>query len=397
MTLLDESTPTETQPAALTTEASSRRTTDARRVWRGTRVPLLLLLLVVAVGVVAHLVTQTSDAALDPTAAGPRGGRAVAQLLAARGVSVDRTTRPRAADGTTTLVLLPELVSPETLGGLTGGRDRDVVVVGSLDPGRLRALGIPVSAAGGSEVRDRDPDCTLPEALAAGRARLGGAAYTVTGGQTDACYASDGAASLVVARSGSNRVVLLGSGELLTNERLDEQGNAALALRLLGRHDALIWTLPTVAERVASDEGRSSVLDLLPRRVRVALLQILVVALLVALWRMRRLGPVVAEGLPAVVRAVEAVAGRGRLYAVARARTAAAAGLRRGTLQRLQRVLGLPRDATLEVIADATATRSGTTPETVRALLYGPAPADDPELARLAAGLQSLEREVLGT
>ena len=66
--------------------------------------------------------------------------------------------------------------------------------------------------------------------------------------------------------------------------------------------------------------------------------------LLVALWRGRRIGPLVAEELPVVVRASETVEGRGRLYRSRRARDRAAQALRTATLQRMLPRLGLGAD-----------------------------------------------------
>ena len=54
---------------------------------------------------------------------------------------------------------------------------------------------------------------------------------------------------------------------------------------------------------------------------------------LLVLWRARRLGPVVTEPLPVVVRSAEVVEGHGRLYSRAGARDRAAAALRAGTMQ----------------------------------------------------------------
>ena len=55
--------------------------------------------------------------------------------------------------------------------------------------------------------------------------------------------------------------------------------------------------------------------------------QLWLVVVLVALWKGRRLGPLVAEQLPVVVRASETVEGRGRLYRSRRARDRAADGV----------------------------------------------------------------------
>ena len=75
--------------------------------------------------------------------------------------------------------------------------------------------------------------------------------------------------------------------------------------------------------------------------------------LLLALWRARRLGPVVAEPLPVVVRAAETVEGRARLYRRGGARGQAARGAaRRRPVAGSGRALGLPRRADPPAVVD---------------------------------------------
>ncbi|HEY5183477.1 MAG TPA: DUF4350 domain-containing protein, partial [Actinomycetes bacterium] len=108
----------------------------------------------------------------------------------------------------------------------------------------------------------------------------------------------------------------------------------------------------------------------------------------------RRLGRIVAEPLPVVVRAAETTEGRARLYRRAGARDRAAATLRAAAVQRLRPALGLPRTAEAVEVAAAVAARSGRPEADVAALLYGAAPRDDAALARLADDLDALERTV---
>jgi hypothetical protein len=125
-----------------------------------------------------------------------------------------------------------------------------------------------------------------------------------------------------------------------------------------------------------------------------ATLQLLVAVLLLALWRARRVGPVVAEPLPVVVRATETVEGRARLLRAARARGAAADALRAATLARLRDRLGLAADVTRPEAVEPVARRSGWASAEVDRVLYGPQPADDPALIRLSNELDQLDRTV---
>jgi hypothetical protein len=208
------------------------------------------------------------------------------------------------------------------------------------------------------------------------------------------CYPAGGAPTLVRANAGGRPLIVLGDGAPLTNGRLARRGNAALALGLLGGSPELVWLIPPAAPPPADDAAARNPAELLPEGVPWALLQLGVGVVLLALWRARRLGPVITEPLPIVVRSAEAVEGRARLYAAAGARDRAAQALRSGALARLGTLLGLPRDTAPAVVAEAAARRTGRPSAAVRELLAGPPPADDAALVRLADALDALRQEV---
>jgi len=114
-----------------------------------------------------------------------------------------------------------------------------------------------------------------------------------------------------------------------------------------------------------------------------------------ALWRMRRLGPLVTEPLPVVVRACETVEGHGRLYRSRRARDRAAAALRGAALGRIVTRLGLPRGVTDDATCQELASRTGRDAVEIRAILFGAVPGDDAALVKLTADLDALEGQVL--
>ena len=79
----------------------------------------------------------------------------------------------------------------------------------------------------------------------------------------------------------------------------------------------LVWVVPRPPAQAAADSERHGLFDLLPDRVLWATFQLFIAVVLLALWRGRRIGPVVAEPLPVVVRATETVEGRARLLRAA--------------------------------------------------------------------------------
>ena len=386
MTLLDE-------PQAPPSTATGP---TARTVARSARGPVLIALAVVLTAIGAASYSATAERGLlDPAGFNPSGARALSQLLEDGGVDVRRVETVQAVQrraDTTVVVPVPEALTPdevEQLEALPG----ELVVVGASDD-VLDALGAAVEDGPQVEVEGRRPACDLEAAVRAGEADLGGITYSATGAaEATGCYASSGRATLL--RLPAQQLTLLGAGTLLTNDRLDRRGNAALALGLLGTQSDVQWVLPKPGTRDA--DGPDSLNDLVPRWLKLAALQLLLAAGVFALWRARRLGQVVVEPLPVVVRAAEAVEGRSRLYRAARARTTAAEALRAGARDRLGRRLGLSLDSGRAAVVDAVAQRTGRDPAAVDALLYGAEPGDDAALVRLADDLDALTLEVAGS
>jgi len=364
-------------------------------LWQRGRAPLAGLLVLVLLGLGAAALRSTgSGGALDPSSYAPKGSRALATLLRDRGVDVrvvGDLGALRAGLGPRTTVLVPEPAAL-TAGELDalGRLDAPLVVVAADQP-RLDALRLPVSAEPVTTAV-RQPGCDLAVASVAGSARTGGTSYAADGVPAVGCYAAGGRATLLVlpgaVDGAGGGTTLLGSADPLTNERLATEGDAALALGLVGDADTVLWLLPRAGRAVPG--GRATLGDLLPDAVPLAALQLVVAVVLLALWRARRLGRVVTEPLPVVVRAAETVEGRGRLYRRAGARGTASAALRAGARDTLARRLGLSPDAGAPALVTAVARRTGRPPAEVEGLLYGAPPADDAALVRLADALDAL-------
>jgi hypothetical protein len=381
-----------------TPSAASATTPSVREVARAIRAPVViaLLALLIAIGV-AWAKSGQKAGFLDPNAVDPSGSRALRVLLEQQGVQVEtvRTTDSAAAaanDGMSTLlVTIPDLLQDGQVAQLKDV-NADVVLVAPREPSRWFAR---IQTDGTAPVSRRDPACRLRMAVRAGDADMGGTLWSAPINDSLApveCYPAGGSPSLLqLKREDSTTVTFLGAPAPLTNDRLDERGNASLALGLLGGRSHLVWYIPSLE---ISNEGRASLTSLLPSGLKWAVLQVFLAVGLIALWRARRLGPVVEEPLPVVVRAAEATEGRARLLRRARARDRAAANLRTATLDRLVPLVGLPRGAAPSEVIEAITVRSRRPAADVAGLLYGAAPADDSALVRLADDLDALEREV---
>jgi hypothetical protein len=234
------------------------------------------------------------------------------------------------------------------------------------------------------------PDCDMREAQRAGEVELGlSATYeSVDGTGLIRCYDD----ALVRYSSNGRTVTVVGTADFMTNSGLLQQGNAALAMNLAGTRSRVVWYAPQHVEG-ESDTG-TSIVDAIPDRAWWIVLQLGLVVVLVALWQGRRLGPLVAERLPVVVRASETVEGRGRLYRSRRARDRAADALRTATLQRTLPRLGLGAQSPPAAVVQAVAQRIGGDPTAIGHWLYGPAPDTDADLVELARHLDDIERQV---
>lgn len=396
-----------TQATLTPTPTSISASPTARQVWTRTRgVVLALVVLLVAAVVIAVVRSDARHGRLDPRSADPLGSRAVAELLADQGVSTRVVTtlgQARAAAGpdTTLLIAAPDLLTErqQTLlrTATTNSGGRTVLVapgrpsVGTLAPGVSADPAVSFDST-------LSPDCTLPAARRAGSADTGGVRYTTTTPDADACYPSDGRPTLLrlPARSGNGDTVVLGAPDILSNERLDEQGNASLALQLLGSRSHLVWYLPSLSDTSATDAGDRSFFDLLPSGWLWGTLQLFVAAALAALWRARRLGPLVPERLPVAIRASETVEGRARLYRKANARGRAATALRSTTRTRLAPLVGVPpaQAHAPEGLLPALSAHLDGDGQALHQLLFGPPPHDDAALISLADQLDALAREV---
>jgi hypothetical protein len=432
-----------------------------RRRWLRLAVPVAVAVAVIAGTGVAHAMQGADPTELRPDNAAAHGGATLAGLLRADGVAVQQVTKSSDAliaayaGNVTLFVPAPGLMHPTYLRmlKLLPASTRVVLVAPSrytLSNGRIPVAGTGSRWATGPA----DPGCGLPEVRGAGPATVYHTHYEPTPDTVLRCYRD----ALVGVRVGAPEVLLVGASEPFRNDRIGELRNAALATGLLSRYPRVVWLdlkhsepAPGIVSeaphasrpaappslgtggspdpdfavpagddggsgdagggRMPRGSGGSPPLPVPPQFWAVlALLAAAVLAL--ALARARRLGPPVSEPLPVLVRGVETVTGRGRLYRRARARGPALAALRTAALHRLLPVLdppgpsggpgpgaaagpdpaGQPPPST---VVSALSARTGWDPDRVDEVLYGPEPTTDAELVRAARDLDALLHDAL--
>jgi hypothetical protein len=364
--------------------------------WLGV-VVFLAIVIVITLGSVG---SQAGGTRLDPANAAPAGTRAVAEVLRQQGVQVTATsslaeTRRAITDPADTTLFLYDggfFLDAQQLREAVGLAGTVVVADATFDT--LRAIA-PELAQAGHVGGTLEADCDLTAVRKAGTVSGDGIGYRVVDDSQEvtACLGSgDGVYSLVQLDRDGTRLVLLGATDALTNERVIEQRNAALALNLLGENHDLVWYLPTIADlpqTAPQDLG-----SLTPPWVTPALALLVITFIVGAIWRGRRLGPLVVENLPVTVRASETMLGRARLYQRSSARLRALDALRVGSVRRLASLCGLSRTASVDDVVASVASATGEPVGGIRRLLIDAVPATDAELVVLSDELLELERDV---
>jgi hypothetical protein len=184
------------------------------------------------------------------------------------------------------------------------------------------------------------------------------------------------------------------SRALFSNEHLADDGNAALALALLGQTGHIVWYVPSFADTDIEAQTSDTLASLTPPWVTPAILLLLLAGIVAGVARGQRFGPLVTETLPVTVRASETMHGRARLTAKAGDAPHAAAALRDGSLRRLAKRLGMGARSTPVEVADAASDRLRIPRGSLHDLLAGALPQNDSELVDVSRRLAELETAV---
>lgn len=371
--------------------ASPADSTAGRLGWFRRNRPLLIVALAFVTAVVlAYIATPKggeSYAAYDPESPDPDGTRALVQVLEDQGVEVEIVRSSKRLEGTeigpdtTVFVTGTDALGEDTASRLRDRADGADLILAEPAPYVSAMLGIPYALA------------QTPEAVEAGCddprwKGLSIQADAVTAYDAGSCFPHEGGAVLAPAEG----LTVWGAPQVLTNDQILRADNAAVALRLLGENDRLVWYIPSFDD-LAPDEAHSPS-SLLPRWIRPALWLLLLAVVAFAIARGRRLGPLAVEPLPVHVRAGETTRSLGRLYRRSGDRTHAATTLRHAARSRLAQRLRLGRDASPEAVARAVVQHTGRAELEVSALLTDAPIENDQDLITLADALAALEEEV---
>ncbi|MFL6187303.1 MAG: DUF4350 domain-containing protein [Actinomycetes bacterium] len=337
---------------------------------------------------------------LDPASPGPLGTKGLVEVLRGLGGRVT-VSAGQPGTGTDTALLLSDDLTPQRRQGLLDWvRRGGTLVVADPSSGvtRVEPTGSTRFGLLDAEIERR---CAVPALRDAERvAAPGGVVFEIPEAQgapgnrpgaTQACFPRNDGAWLLVQPLGGGTVVRLGGASALVNQELGEADNAILLASLLVPVEG---TAVQVLQPPLPGGGTAGLGDLIAPRVRLALWQLVVAFVLLALWRARRLGRPVAEPQPVQLPGAELVVAVGNLLQRAKGR-GQAAGLLTDDLRRsLAERLGLPPSTPADQVADTVAERTGIPRERVLRTLTRTTPRDEAELVALSQAVDTIRREV---
>ena len=352
----------------------------------------LLVVGILLIGVVSRN-GRAEGEPLDPRSTDELGARGLVLLLERFDAEV-RLGGGLPPDGATAVLLRDELNEDETERLEAWVRDGGTLVVA--DP-----LSSFSPALGGSSVDLFDPEtddeellrpqCRLPVVAGIARIRVSAAApYRRRTGHTG-CFPVRGGHYLAARSEGEGTVVALGGGGPFVNAQLDEEDNAVLAVALMAPQPGAVVT---IVEPSLLGGGRKELTELVSRRVKDGLWQLLIAFGVFAAWKARRLGRPVLEPQPVQIAGSELVVAVGNLLQQGRRREAAASMMQSSLRRTMSDRLGVPADAPPTAFAAAAAARAGVSPDEVEVALSPVPPADDAALVRLAQAVETLRNEV---
>jgi hypothetical protein len=208
---------------------------------------------------------------LDPANPGFTGAQGLAHVLSDHGVAVtivrsQRELLDQSVDGATTVAITgtQKLSARTARTAMTHAASAASLVLLDPDPEVTRGMGLPVASRltdltkvrAGCLGTDLGEDFQL---AAADRAYVPAA----TGSGATTCFPdkSNGGGALVSLPAGAGRapVILIGNESLIVNGAILDADNAAIALRLFGHTNRLIWYVPSAADIAAADSTSRSI------------------------------------------------------------------------------------------------------------------------------------------
>ncbi|HIV58973.1 MAG TPA: hypothetical protein H9902_13555 [Candidatus Stackebrandtia faecavium] len=407
-------------------DATAARPRNRMR-WVRLLIPIGVVVLLLGFTTVAAVIEAphpSSETFLSPNGGDEHGGSRLQGLLTEQGVSVERFTTAqdaftRASEGDTTLFLpATQFFNYEDMRMLRSVATASNLRIVAVQPERefLADIGLRKSESriATKTVAPTSGDgeaCELSAALDAGDAAIFRTRYEPLGGdEWNACYGG----SLMGYEGVDTSYFVAGSPDVFSNEFIGQDGNAQLATGLLGANSSVVWLdqhedTPQPQRSDEEEEPQSHnespsrrpiqypeagepapIYSALPSWFWAAMIGALLVGVMVALSKGRRLGAPITEPLPVTAPAAEKVYGRARLYRRAHAYEQSLRALRAGALRRIRQPLRLSSQATEAEVVAAVSHRIGWPEPDIESILYSRIANDEQELLEITQAIDAL-------
>lgn len=368
------------------------------------RTVIVIGVIVVAMVIIGMLTNTNRDALpYDPTSSSKTGTKAFVQTIEHFGAEVSVPDRFPPPD-TDVAVMFQDVVPPDALDDVrewvAGGRTLVVLAPQS----ELAPRGVSAGPhATGQRILDQQ-DCGVDALRGVGSIDRG-----TTGSIFDHFAVPDGAAScfgdgdeafVVVAPEGAGQIVSIAGAAMFQNQWLDEADNAVLATALFapkaGTRVAIVRGDAFAGEGSGDQEDAIGGLgNIISFGVGLAVLQLGVALVVYGFARGRRLGRVVEEPQPVQIAGSELVDAVGNLLMQTKRPDTASALLRADLRRDLCARIGLPPNASAELIADTVAARTAIDRAVVLHAVTDLPVTNGAELLGLATQIDTVREEVL--
>ena len=215
--------------------------------------------------------------------------------------------------------------------------------------------------------------------------------YAVSDGSAGCFPAVDGQ-FMASQRLGLGSIVSIGTPDVFTNRQLGKVDNSVLAGNLLNMSPGNSITMLHTGDVTAS--GTENLSDLVPHSVKEMFWQLAIAAVLLAIWRSRRLGMPVLEPQPVAIESSQLVVASGNLMQTAEHVDEAAYVLRADLRRLVAGRIGMPIQTDGRILAQAAADRSGIDSRLLHYTLVDQPIATDKDLVTLAQMIEDVYREI---
>ncbi|QPK94628.1 hypothetical protein HCQ94_02710 [Actinomyces sp. zg-332] len=200
--------------------------------------------------------------------------------------------------------------------------------------------------------------------------------------------------ALIQKKNANNTLTYISDGSIFTNGQITKEGNAALALNILNKYKTVYWYLPYLEDFSSPEEKQTGVNALLPPGTYQLVILLAIATLFYLSGKSIRLGKVVEEDLPVIVKHEDIIFSKANLYRKSNDQEYTANILRRYYKKKLSKLLIINERSSLEEFTNALAKKTGSSITDLEKIFFTQPIRSNEELNILSLNLESIEKRV---